>query len=79
MKKHAACPKCSQVFQLATSGTIRGAGVLGAALLGVRINPWVGVGLAIISILWGDKIQHMLQAWCPECKVALEIIGTVYG
>jgi len=79
MKKRAACPKCSEVFQFATSGTVKGIGVLGAALLGVRLHPLVGLGLAIASIVWGDKIEQAIQARCPACKVALEVIGTVYG
>ncbi len=77
-KKHGRCPHCMAVYDITASGTVKGLAVL-ASLAGVRLNPWVALGLGLASLIWANAIEEWLNARCPECRVALEIIGETYG
>ena len=36
------------------------------------------LGLFAASVLWGDQIETWFKAHCPECKVALRVLGAAY-
>ena len=79
MKKRGSCPGCAEIYEFHTSGVLKGIGVLASGLLGARLHPLVGLGLAVVSVIWGDKIEEVINARCPACDVALTLIGIVYG
>lgn len=68
------------VYDVTATGTVKGLGVVVAILFGIRLsNPLVALGLSAISLLWGNEIEQFVKARCPNCNVALKLIGDTYG
>lgn len=77
-RKFGRCPKCVRLIDITPTGSIKGIAAL-AGLAGRRVHPLVGIGLAIAGLIWGDQVEMLIRARCPECSVVLTIIGEVYG
>jgi hypothetical protein len=79
-KAFARCNECRVIYDVTASGTVKGLGVVGAILFGIRLsNPIVALGLSAISLLWGNDIEQYIKARCPNCDVALKVIGETLG
>jgi len=77
-RKFGRCPHCARLIEITPTGSIKGIVAL-AGLAGLRVHPLIGIALGIAALIWGDEVETWIRARCPECSVALTIIGEVYG
>ena len=78
MKKHGFCAECNVHHAFEITGAFKYSGLvcsLGVAA-GLKRADAALLGI-VLTLLFADRFEEWLQARCPECGIALRVLGAL--